>query len=166
MVRPTNGVKTMPKHKITIELDSELIEHVVDGKTYQTDLTKVSNAGLAYVLRYGWQRAHNDRCGALSLSSEDKITKQADVNKRIIEGTITERSSGGPADPLGSIRKYIREIIRRAMSDKQKAAYKTADDKNAFVDKLFESQAEPIRNKIIERATAMREAARTELDLE
>lgn len=67
-----------------------------------------------------------------------------------------ERGSSSP-DPLAKLRKYIRATVRNAkVKDggkiKDSDAYKSAEDKSAFIDDTFDALAESVRKGIITKA--------------
>lgn len=116
--------------KITIEFDATLGEASVNDVVYQVDLTKVPNASLVRIFRYGLQRIVNDRCGGADKTDEKKAEIATGMIEAILSGEIAQRraSTGEPA-----INAYIRRIVRTVLGEKSKAAYAAipSDDQTA-----------------------------------
>lgn len=161
----------MPKMAITIELE-DLISFRRGGKkgmlesgaVMNVNPTELSPAILAELVYHAIKQKVGDAAAGVDGDEVAARAKMTKVWNALLAGDWSTRGEAAH-DPLASVRKYIREIIRRAMSAKQKAAYKKAEDKNAFVDELFEKQTDATQDKIVLRAEAMRDNAREELDL-
>lgn len=147
---------------IKIEFDANVAEATVNGKTYQVDLTKVPNASLVRIFRYGMQRIVNDRCGGADKTDDDKAKTASGMIEAILSGDIATRraSSGEPA-----LNAYIRKIVRKAMGEASKAKYDAipSDDqaeRATFLMSLFTGAPDDVQAKIM---SAAEEAMATDL---
>jgi hypothetical protein len=82
----------------------------------------------------------------MSAWSTNAMEKRAEPLKR---GEWTQRRESA-GDPLGELRAYVRAIIRPKV--KALDAYKNADDKNEFLDTVFEKQSDEKRQEILTEA--------------
>lgn len=150
--------------KINIEFDAALGEASVNDVTYQVDLTKVPNASLVRIFRYGLQRIVNDRCGGADKTDEKKAEIATGMIEAILSGEIAARraSTGEPA-----INAYIRKIVRTVLGDESKTKYAAipSDDqaaRGAFLMEAFDAAPAVVQAQITEAATIAMEKDRAE----
>jgi hypothetical protein len=113
---------------ITIELDADVIEATVGGKTYQHALADIHGKAAVKIFQYGFQRFINDKTGGKTPDEKERIVAQALAD--IKAGTVQRTTR--TADPLV---KYRRNIIRDQVRETD--GYKNAADRNAYLDEFY-----------------------------
>lgn len=149
--------------KITIELDSPILESVVAGRTFQMDARKMDNRGLAKLLRYGAQRFVNDGTGGSEKTDEVKFSIAETKVERIMTGEVNRISN--PSDPHSRLRKYIRSILRNNESVRSVAQEKGVKPSPDFLDSFFDALHKHKRDAILDRAERMYNDEHGDIDI-
>lgn len=168
-----NGASAIHKgnttmHTITIEIDANVLESTVAGKVFQLQLADASNDGLVKVLRYGFQRLINDGCGGSDKTEADKHLIAEKRVAAVRDGSIAYRARTESDDEHAAYRRFIRDLIRRAIKPSKTvfAAYKAADDRNAFLDELFAKQSDDKQAAIIKQAKKLLDESSVKIDFD
>ncbi len=112
-------------YTITIELPDDTFRCKVNGVVYETAADSIPNASLAKAFQYGWQRLVNDRHGGEIgegkkwSSAESKNESVHLMLKDLAAGIVSHRGVGEE-----SIMRFVRQVVRDNLNEKQAATYK------------------------------------------
>ena len=149
----------MSNIEITIVLDSAILESTVAGKVFQADASKMDNAGLAKVLRYGFQRIINDGCGGSDKTESDKHAIAEKRVASVMDGSIAERATRGTADEHAAYRKELNELLNGIIKQKDSKAKANQETR----DKVWDQLPDDTRKALVSTALARHEKAKAEL---
>ena len=147
--------------KIEIEILDEIPVRRSDG-TCIVKASELSADIIARLVEHGIvQKVGDAAAGAAGKATEDESAVDAAnrlmaaARDRLYEGVWTAHGGGSSVDP---VERFVRGIVRKALSKDQKTAYKEVDDRDAYLDGIFVKQSDAVQASIRKTAEAMHEA--------
>ena len=163
------GVDAIPRHangvtimKIQIELPDEIGVRRSDGtcivKPGEMDATII-----ARLVEHGIvQKVGDAAAGAAGKMTDEDADAIAAANRlmaaardRLYEGVWTAHGGGSSVDPVD---RFARGIVRKNLTRDQKAEYKEAEDRDAYLDAILATQSDAVRDAVRKTAEAMHKA--------
>lgn len=140
----------------------EIFATVAD-KRFIAEWDKLPDVSKERIIRYGFQRIVNDRCGGKDKDEAEKHKLAATVVQHLVDGTTPTRGNGDGADPVTKrMRKNLKAIIKAKKPERFKelnAACETAKDWAKELDAIIAAQKP-------ESVEAMRKKAEEQLERE
>jgi hypothetical protein len=136
------------------------------GVTMTVDMTALSADMIAELVYHGLTQKVGDAAAGLADDEKAAREKMHAVLDRLLDGEWTGRRASAN-DEHGAYRTFIRNIIRAAIkaSPAKAKEYKAAEDRNAYLDAIFDAQSDDKRDAIIARAKHLAKEMKAQVEV-